>query len=88
MKNNKKHEYIGAMSEMSLLLSPHEKVLARKFCEMVHEARLKFDEEVVMNSVREYLNELKNEGKDSQIDEIKKQMSSCNKAFSQKLGFE
>ena len=72
---------------MSLLLSPHDVVLARKFCEMVHDARRNNKEEIVLEVVEKFLEELRDEGKESRILAIQKQMKTCNKELSVKLGF-
>lgn len=72
---------------MSLLLSSHDVVLARKFCEMVHDARRNNKEEIVIEAVEKFLEELKEEGKESRVLAIQKQMKTCNKELSTKLSF-
>ena len=73
------------ISNMPLLLPPHEKVLARKFCDMVHEARLNHDEKVVIQAVKKYIDELSERNKQSLIDAIKEQMKTCNKSMLEKF---
>ena len=50
---------------MSLLLPPKEKVLARRFCEMIHRVGLVKDERIVHLSVERYLDKLCNDGKNN-----------------------
>ena len=72
------------MSNMTLLLPPHEKVLARKFCEMVHEARLNHSESIVMSAVKGYIQDLSVRGKVEQVTAIKQQMKLCNQSLLKK----
>lgn len=75
------------VNNMGFLLPPKEKVIARKFCEMIHEVSLVHDEKIVQLSVQKYLEQLYGEGKDAQVKAIEKQMKHCNPNLSKKLFF-
>ncbi len=72
---------------MALLLPAKEEVIARKFCEMIHEVSLTKDEKIVQMSVQSYLNKLCDEGKTEQVKAIEEQMKHCNLNLSKKLFF-
>lgn len=75
------------MYKMALLLPPKEEVIARKFCEMIHQVSITKDEKIVQMSVQSYLNKLLAEGKKIQVKAIEEQMKECNPRLSKKLFF-
>ena len=70
-----------------MLLPPKEKVLARRFCEMIHRVSLVKDERIVLLSVKGYLDKLCSDGMVVQARAIENQLKRCNPRLAGKLYF-
>ena len=70
-----------------MLLPPKEKVLARRFCEMIHRVGLVKDERIVVLSVKGYLDKLCSDGMVAQATAIKNELKLHNPRLADKLSF-